>query len=315
MSLIKKMRNSWAADGVRFLKDWIECSRNKYLCERNVEDAISKWFKKCTGEQYRRDQPVTFNQKTQWMKVNDSTPLKGRLADKYLVREYVSEIIGSEYLIPLLGVYDSVEEINFHELPERCVIKATHGSSWNIVVSPSSAVGWRSIRRKLQHWLKTDFSLMNGFEFHYRYCTPRIIIEEYQKDYASDSLDDYKVYCFNNGSPVVCVCKDRFSERGVSTAYYDREWSRLPITDVGEGTFDCPRPPHLKEMVEMSERLAESFAFVRVDWYETTEGLKFGEMTFTSASGRENFDPPEWNIELGKRIDLSMVGGRHGVEQ
>ena len=300
---------------VRVLKQEATCRKNRDMPAGELVEALGEWFLSETGEVLDLHSPKTFNQKTQWLKVNDSTKIKGQLADKYLVRQYIEKEIGADYLVPLLGVYDSVDDIDFDELPDRFVLKATHGSGWNIVVSDKAGLSVSETKWKLKKWLDMDFAYLHGYELHYNYCQPRIIAEEYLDDLSSGSVDDYKVYCFNNGEPIVCVCRDRFSDAGIRTSYYDKNWEKLPIRDVGERTFKCERPPHLDEMIRMSELLARDFAFVRVDWYESTHGLLFGEMTFTSSSGTENFDPPEWNIELGKRIDLSVVGGRHGVEQ
>ena len=281
--------------------------KNSAMDEGELHDRLIAWFKDETGEGLCLDNPVTFNQKTQWLKLNDSTPLKGRLADKYLVREYISEAIGERHLVPLLGVYEAAEEVDFDALPGRFVLKATHGSGWNLIVKDKAKLNKRIAQKIMRKWLKLDFSLMNGFELHYRYCEPRIVAEEYLDDIASGSVDDYKAYCFNGGDPIICVCRNRFSRNGIETAYYNRNWDKLDIRDAGHESIDCDRPPHLEEMVRLSERLAEGFPFVRVDWYESSRGLLFGELTFTSSSGTEDLEPPEWNVELGNRIDLSRI--------
>lgn len=304
---VKKRMSSSLLSKARVLKQEVTCRKNRNLSDDELIGALGEWFLAETGETLNLYDPKTFNQKTQWLKVYDSTETKGQLADKYLVRQFIEEKIGAEYLVPLLGVYESVDDIDFDALPERFVLKATHGSGWNIVVPNKAKLSTAETKWKLRKWLEMDFAYLHGYELHYRYCQPRIVAEEYLDDLSSGSVDDYKVYCFNNGEPIVCVCRDRFSDTGICTSYYDKNWDKLPIRDVGEGTFECEKPPHLDEMIRMSEELAKDFAFVRVDWYESTRGLLFGEMTFTSGSGTEDFDPPEWNRIMGDRIDLNQI--------
>lgn len=305
-SAVKERMSPSMLSKVRVLKQEATCKRNRNLSDDELVDALREWFHAETGELLDLHAPKTFNQKTQWLKVYDSTKTKGQLADKYLVRQFIEDKIGAEYLVPLLGVYESVDDIDFDALPNRFVLKATHGSGWNIVVPDKSELSISDTKWKLKKWLEMDFSYLHGFELHYRYCQPRIIAEEYLDDLSSGSVDDYKVYCFNNGEPIVLVCKDRYSDGGMRTAYYDASWNKL-FRDACEETCDFKRPPHLDEMIRLSEQLAQGFAFVRVDWYESTCGLLFGEMTFTSGSGTENLDPPEWNRTMGDRIDLNQI--------
>lgn len=266
---------------------------------------LSRWFHSRTGEELELENPKTFNQKIQRMKLYDSTPEKGRLADKYLVREWVAERIGEKYLVPLLGVWGDPDDIDFNALPDRFVLKCTHGCGWNVIVSDKSRLDLPATKKKLKKWLAIDWSYTGGLELHYHYCEPRIIAEQFlENDQGSGAIFDYKVYCFNNGEPIILACKDREGGHATRTGYYDPCWKRLPFSDAGIPVFECPRPEHLDEMLTMSLRLAEGFSFVRVDWYESKGQLWFGEMTFTSASGGENFDPPDWNLEFGRRIDL-----------
>ncbi|MCD8127632.1 MAG: hypothetical protein LUD82_09395 [Clostridiales bacterium] len=142
------------------------------------------------------EHPRTHTEKIQWLKLYDSTPLKGELSDKYLVRDYVREKIGKEYLVPLLGAWDRAEDIPFDELPERFALKATHGSSWNIIVHDKSKLDVVNAKRKLNKWLRTDFAFYDGLEMHYRYTKPRIVAEAYMENTGGD-IDDYKAFCFD----------------------------------------------------------------------------------------------------------------------
>lgn len=264
-----------------------------------------------TGEKLELHNPKTFNQKIQWMKLYDSSYEKGRLADKYLVRGYVTERIGDQYLVPLLGVWDDPDDIDFDKLPDRFVLKVTHGCGWNVIVRDKSKLNVAATRERLRSWLETDWAWAGGLELHYHYCEPRIIAEQYLENDGDGSLVDYKVHVFNAGDPIVLVCRDRAEGRLPKKSYYDASWSRVDLYEGGSESFECPRPPHLEEMLRNSRDLARGFRFVRVDWYEVGGQLYFGEMTFTPANGVKRFVPPEWNLEFGRRIDLEgePVGG------
>lgn len=133
-------------------------------------------------------------------------------------------------------------------------------------------------------------------------------IDERARESASNgSPTDYKVHVFNNGEPIILVCRDRLEGKLAKKAYYDRSWNRVDLREGESEPFDCPRPEHLERMLSASSRLANGFPFVRVDWYECGGRLWFGEMTFTPANGAKRFIPPRWNHEFGRRIDLSIL--------
>ena len=279
------------------------------LREEDYPAHLAAWFEGYVGEKLSLDNPQSFNQKVQWMKLYASTPEKGRLADKYLVREFVAGAVGDGCLIPLLGVWDDADVIGFDALPDRFVLKATHGCGWNIVVRDKSRLNVSATRRTLRRWLGLNYAYQGGFELHYRYCEPRVVAEEFLENPGDgESLVDYKVHMFNNGEPIILVCKDRLAGQLPKKAYYDAEWCRLPLREGDSELFDCPRPACLDEMLDKSRRLAEGFPFVRVDWYVVDGRLYFGEMTFTPASGAKRFVPEEWNYEFGRRIDLAGDG-------
>lgn len=278
--------------------------RNMALGADGRREILAGWFWESVGEDLDLVNPRSFNQKIQWMKLNDSTPEKGRLADKYLVREFIESKIGDGYLVPLLGVWDDPDDIDFEKLPDRFALKATHGCGWNIIVPDKAKLDIRRARRDLSRWLGLDFAYCtDGLELHYSYCEPRIIAEEFL-DTGGLSLVDYKVHMFNDGEPIILVCADRVAGQLPKKAYYTPEWERLPLREGDSELFDCPKPPRLAEMMEMSRVLADGFPFVRVDWYVVRGKLYFGEMTFTPASGAKHFVPGEWNYEFGRRIAL-----------
>ena len=264
---------------------------------------IELWYRKRTGKILDLKDPKTFNEKIQWMKLNDSTPLKTQLADKYLVRDWVKEKIGEEYLIPLLGVWDSFDEIDFDALPNQFVLKANHGSGWNIVVKDKATFNKADAKNKFDKWLRTNYAFV-GLEMHYLNIQPRIIAETYLEN-ASGNLHDYKVFCFNGKVESVAYYCERST--GLKVAFYDTQWNKLSFINNNWPIKqeDIPKPACLDELLKIAERLSEGFAHVRVDFYLLNDGsLKFGEMTFTPSNGTGKWNPPEQDQIYGDLLQL-----------
>ena len=272
------------------------------LFTSKYERELKLWYKERTGEELNLQNPKTFNEKIQWLKLYDSTPLKTRLADKYLVREWVAEKIGEEYLIPLLGVWDSFEDIDFDKLPERFVLKANHGYNWNYIVKDKSTFDKNDARAKFVEWLNTNFAF-RGLEIQYMNISPKIIAEEYLENGDND-LYDYKVFCFGGKAESIMYLSER--KQGLKMAFFDLEWNKLPFTysyPINEATI--PKPQNLDLLIKLAETLANGFPHVRVDFYILNDGsLKFGEMTFTTANGMCKWNPPEQNRIYGNLIKL-----------
>lgn len=281
--------------------------RRKKMSPSKYPDELAMWLRQRTGEELNLENPKSFNQKVQWLKLYDSTPLKGSLADKYLVRKHVAQMIGEEYLVPLLGVWNSADEISFDILPGKFALKATHGSAWNIIVDNKAELDIDAAKATLSEWLGLDYSFWHSLELHYQYCEPRIIAEQYLDGFATGDLIDYKIHMFNAGDPIILVCRDRAGQEHPRKAYYDVAWNKLDLLEDGSDSFTVQKPKHLNTMLEYSSFLAEGFPLVRVDWYEVNGRLYFGELTFTPAGGGKKFLPKEWNNEFGRRIDLTVL--------
>lgn len=267
------------------------------------EKELCDWYKRFTGKTLDLTNPRTYNEKIQWLKLYDSTPLKTRLADKYLVRDYVKEKIGEEYLIPLLGVWDSFDEIDFDTLPNSFVLKANHGCGWNIIVKDKHNFDKADAKRKFDAWMNTNFAFVSGFELHYYNIEPKIIAEQYLEN-GNDDLYDYKVFCFDGKANSIFFVTERSTEKRLS--FYDTDWNRLPFAYSNKRHLSSvPPPKNLKRLIEASEKLSQGFPHVRVDFYVLNDGsIKFGEMTFTHASGTSKWDPPEQDRIYGELIKL-----------
>lgn len=264
---------------------------------------LENFYKKIMHKTLNLNNPQTFNEKIQWLKLYDSTPIKTKLADKYLVRDWVKEKIGEKYLIPLLGVYDKFEEIDFDKLPNQFVIKCNHGSGWNIIVKDKSKLNLAETKEKLDKWLKTNFAFKYGYELHYRDIKPKIIIEKYVSN-DGKNLYDYKFWCFN-GNVKYMQFRNDFSEH-LEMCFYDLHWEKQPFYyDHPLYKPDLPKPDNFSEMVNIAQKLCKGFAFVCVDLYRLNDGsIKFGEMTFTRSSGTGKWCDEKYNYKLGQLIKL-----------
>ena len=247
--------------------------------------------------------PITFNEKIQWLKLYETTPIKTRLSDKYLVREWVSDKIGEEYLIPLLGVYDKFEEINFEKLPNRFVIKCNHGSAYNIIVKNKTILNLKVTKSRLEQWMNENYAYNLGLELQYRDIQPKIIIEKYMDDGTGD-LRDYKFHCFK-GRPYF-LWADSGRHTNHQRNLYDLKWNQLPYKiNSHYSTFPSPKKPKtLEKMIELASILSENFTYVRVDLYEIEGKVYFSEMTFTTSSGIEDIIPEKFEKKLSKLLKL-----------
>lgn len=265
---------------------------------------LSDWFFGATGEILELESPKTYDQKIQWLKIYDTTPLKTQLTDKYLVRDWVKEKIGEKYLTRLLGVWDSFDDIDFDALPDKFVLKANHGCAFNYIVSDKSKMNKSDARFKFYNWLKINYAYRWGMEPQYRDIQPKIIAEEYLENDDKD-LYDYKFWCFNGKPEYIQFLSER-NKGGLKMAFFDTEWNKMPfVYDHPRLDHEVEKPENLDEMLEIAKTLSQGFCHVRVDLYRLNDGtVKFGEMTFTSCSGTCHWDPPEYNEILGDLIKL-----------
>lgn len=290
-------------------RGWKERNNRKAIASIKPDDYrayLEKWFSSNTGETLDLDSPQTFNQKIQWLKLYDSTPLKGTLSDKYLVRSYVSESIGSQYLIPLLGVWDDPHSIDFAALPDKFVLKATHGCGWNIIVRNKETLDQKLAIKQLEKWLQINYANYPSLELHYNYCEPRIIAEAYITN-SNQDLYDYKFWCFDGRVEYIQFLSERSSELRMN--FFDREWHDLGIRyNHPSSNKLIPRPDNLDTMIRLAEKLSEGFPHVRVDFYRLDDGsIYFGELTFTSFGGVCDWDPPSADYDFGAMINLDPL--------
>ncbi len=279
--------------------------QDELLDPRLYAHAVKMWYQNQTGKPIDLDNPVTYNEKIQWLKIYDNNPLKTVLADKVAVRRWVAEKIGDDYLIPILGIFEQAKEIDFDELPNQFVLKASHGSGWNIVVRDKDTVDLEAIREKASVWLRKNFAFVNGYELHYSSIPRRLLVEQYICNSNGD-LPDYKFWCFHGSVHYIEYLADR--QTMLKVVFFTRDWERAGFTnDHSDYTKVVPKPDNLDEMIAIAEKLACGFPHVRVDLYLLDDGsIKFGEMTFSSSSGIARWNPPATDEMLGKLINLPV---------
>lgn len=254
------------------------------------------------GKRLNLKTPRTFNEKLQWLKLYDREKSYTKLVDKYGVREFITKEIGSEYLIPLIGVYDTFDEINFDVLPNQFVLKCTHDSGGLIICTDKSTLDLKQARKKLNKCLKRNFYFF-GREWPYKGIEPKIVCEKYMADGSSSELKDYKFMCFNGKVKCSFVCSNRNSSTGVNVDFYDIDWNLMPFQrHYNNSGVKIDKPKNYDKMIELSEKLSKHMIFLRVDFYEVEGKLYFGELTFYPGSGFEEFTPESYDYLLGSWI-------------
>lgn len=253
--------------------------------------------------------PQYFGEKIQWLKMYGGLEKLSKYVDKYEVREYVTNVIGKEYLVNIYGIYDKVEEINFDNLPNQFVLKCTNGSQAVIICKDKNKLNIEKAKREMRKWLKDEFYKIKK-EYQYKNVKNRIIAEEYLEDESGD-LRDYKFYCIDGEVCYYSVFSDRFTDK--TTDMFDGNGKWLPdILNGGPNSKVKGKTPpskleNLKEMLAISEKLSKPFTFVRVDFYIVKGQAYFGELTFTDGAGGEGLKPLNFDLELARGIKLESV--------
>lgn len=251
--------------------------------------------------------PQTFNEKIQWLKLYDRNPLYTKLVDKYDVREYIADTIGEEYLIPLLGVWDKFDDIDFSKLPEQFVLKCTHDSKSVIICKDKSSFNIKDAKTKINDYLNKNFYWLNR-EWQYKDVPPRIIAEKYMEDETGE-LRDYKFFCFGGEVKFIQVDFERFNNH--KQILYTTDWNPmraftkyLPSSEV-----IIKQPENLEKMLEIANKISKGIPFVRIDLYYCSPPpeILFGEFTLHPGAGFKEFEPKEFEYEMGSWITLPKI--------
>jgi hypothetical protein len=258
------------------------------------------------GQKLNLKNPKTYSEKLQWLKLYDRKPEYSKYVDKYAVRTYISETIGEQYLIPLIGVYDSVEEIDWDSLPNKFVLKCTHGSGSNIICSDKNKLELQASKIKLNKWMKKNWFWF-AREWPYKDLKPRIICEKYLADESGVELKDYKIFCFSGEPKIIQVDYNRFF--GHKRNMYDTEWNYIPVSHnhLTDAEAKIKKPAKIETMLELARVLAKDYPHVRVDFYSINDKIYFGELTFYPGAGFGKFEPKEFGIKMGSWIKLPIA--------
>lgn len=293
--IFKKIKNVFTVPGYLMIVK----SKLGFYNNVNDKDYLKKLFKSRMGYSLNLNNPTTFNEKLQWLKLYDRKPEYTIMVDKYKARDYIAKKIGEEYLVPLLGVWDNCNDIDFNTLPNQFVLKCNHNSGIGLCIcKDKSKLDINNVKKELQKGLDQDYYLP-GREWPYKNVPRKIICEEY----LGDNPNDYKFFCFNGRVEYILVCSDRFDS--LKETFFDRNWNIAPFKRPGidiEKTLE--KPNNLEKMIKLAEILSVNIPFLRADFYEVDNKIYFGELTFFPASGFSGFEPEEWDLKLGELIKL-----------
>ena len=283
---------------------------------KSDEKYLKRLYRHQMGQELNLDNPQTFSEKLQWLKLYNRKPEYTQMVDKYEAKKYVANIIGEEYIIPTLGVWNKFDDIDFDTLPNQFVLKTTHGGgNTGVVICRDKMTFDKTIaKRKLEKSLKSD--IYTSFrEWPYKGVNKRIIAEKYMEVSGQKDLPDYKFFCFN-GTPQYCqVIRDRNSNETID--FYDMEWNHMPFVGLNpinqngvgfvakNGITPVNKPLELDKMIAICNKLTKGIPFSRIDMYVIKNKTYFGEITFFPASGMGCFNPREWDFKLGEMIHLS----------
>ncbi len=260
------------------------------------------WF----GKRLDLKSSRTFNEKLQWLKLFDHRPEYVTMVDKVAVKDYVSESIGKEYIIPTLGVWEKPEDIDWDSLPDKFVLKWNHDSGSIVICKDKSSFDCEEAIEKLRYGAKVN-GFWYGREWPYKGVTPKLLAEQYMEDKSGgqNALIDYKFMCFNGEVKCCFTCTQRFTKEGLKVTFYDNDWNIMPFERSHPREITPIQKPYsYEQMKNAAEKLSEGLPFARIDFYEINKHPYFGEITLYPGSGFEAFQPEEWDYTIGMWITL-----------
>ncbi|MBQ7047862.1 MAG: glycosyl transferase [Clostridia bacterium] len=286
---------------------------NTFLAVKGVfnflsdEKFLKMRYKLCVGRSLDLNEPKTFNEKIQWLKIHKRLPKYISMVDKISVKDYVSEIIGEEYVIPTLGVWDKAEDVDFDSLPNQFVLKCNHDSGGIVICKNKSDLDKQSALKKLKKALKRN-PYNAAREWPYKSVQRRILAEEYLEDDKLRELRDYKFFTFNGEVKALFVASDRQDpNKETKFDFFDSNYNRLPIVNGHPNSEKLPeKPENFELMKELAKKLGQGMPHVRVDFYEVNGRVYFGELTFYHYGGLVAFEPNHWDEVFGSWIDLTI---------
>lgn len=286
MQLFKKFNPSWL---LKFLPD---------------KTFLKMKYRVKKGTKLNLDNPITFTEKIQWLKLYDRNPLYTKMVDKCDAKEYVSSIVGERYIIPNIAVWNSVDEIDFDRLPSQFVIKCTHDSGGLIICKNKSKLDIEKTKEQLRKCMKRNWFYFSR-EYAYKAVNPRIIAEEYLENDREEGLHDYKVWCFNGEPKYIQYVTGRIGAHTYE-GFYDTDWNLQNFTYHNPRVqVDIPKPECLHELLDVARKVSQNIAFLRADFYVLPDkSIRFGELTFYPNGGWDTWTPKEMDKVVGDLITL-----------
>jgi hypothetical protein len=300
----KKIKNILSKDGFHWLVYYM------LLATKTARFVPDKWYVKlqyhCFFEKpLNLESPKTFNEKLLWMKLYDHRPEYTTMVDKYAVKQYVADIIGKEYIIPTLGVWDKPEDIEWEKMPKQFVVKCTHDSGGLVICRDKSKLDKDAAIKKLRASLNRNY-YKSSREWPYKNVPHRIIAEKYMEDSSVGELPDYKFFCFDGEVKALFIGTERGSG-DVKFDYYDADFNHLDLIQMHPMSGkDLPKPDNFEKMKELASKLSKGIPHVRVDFYNINGAIYFGEMTFYHHGGVVPFHPESWDYTFGSWIKLPV---------
>ena len=262
-------------------------------------------FRHRCGYKLDLENPRTYNEKLQWLKLYDKHPEYEKLVDKIDAKDYVAKTVGEKYIIPTIATWNTIDEIDWESLPNQFVIKCTSDSGGVVVCKDKSKLDIEKAKRKLRKgWGKNYYN--QNKEYPYRNVKPRIIAERYMEDESGYELKDYKIFCFDGEPKYLFVATGR-QQNDTRFDFFDLEWNHLPVLN-GHPNSDTPirEPENFDEMLDVARKLSKGMTEVRVDLYNVNGRIYFGELTFFHWSGMTKYEPMEWDYKFGEYIKLPI---------
>ncbi len=285
--------------------------RMLFLSSRGFYDRVSdeEWLKKAfrlyMKKELNLDDPKTYCEKLQWLKLYDRNPAYNKMVDKYEVKKYVDSVLGEGHTIPAYGVWDSFDEIDFDSLPDQFVLKCTHDSGGSVVCRDKASFDIKAARKRLNPRLQRNFYKV-GRQWVYKDVKPRILAEQYIPTLGNKDSVEYNLTCFDGRVGLITICRGiphrTYADRTKDN--YDRDFNYLPFYAFYKNTHPIEKPKEMDEIIRISEALSQGIPQVRVDTYVIDGTVYFGEMTFYTLNGFIVFTPEEWDRKLGDMIRL-----------
>ncbi|MBR6264085.1 MAG: glycosyl transferase [Prevotella sp.] len=285
---------------------WVRARRHMVIkFSRLISDKkyLEEIFPALVGYPLNLDDPQSFNEKIQWLKLHDRKEIYSKMVDKAEAKKIVASIIGEEYINPTLCLYDRIEDIDFDQLPNQFVLKCTHDSGGIVICNDKTKLDKTAALKKLNYFFHRKYFWYNR-EWPYKNVKPRILAERYLVDESGWQLKDYKVFCFNGDPKFIEVDYDRYVNHKLNV--YDLHWNYIDfyMTSHNDPNVKIEKPKKLDLMLDLCRKISKDITFLRVDFYSIGDKLYFGELTFHPGSGFIQFHPKEYDWKLGEMLNL-----------